>query len=111
MYSLQAPFSFQLSLLSPSASSPSPAFRRLLDIEKLTFATDATGCALHSGGSTAAVEAETVVQVSVNWFGRAPSLEAEAALRTAGVEFNLVCETLLAPVCRGSYPRCSPCWP
>ena len=37
------------------------------------------------------------MRLSVSWSGRAPTAEAEAALRAAGVEYILVCDTLLAP--------------
>lgn len=98
---VQAPFSFQLSLPAPRLPSAPLAFhssasRRLLDIEKLTLATDAERRVLRDGA--AAVQADTQsVLLTVSWSGRAPSPSAEAALRAAGVEFIIVCDTLLAP--------------
>ena len=94
---LQAPFSFQLSLRAPSLPVPSPASRRLLDIEKLTVATDAEGRVLREGEPAEHTESMAVVQLSVSWSGRAPTPSAEAALRSAGVEYIIVCDTLLAP--------------
>ena len=94
---LQVPFSFHLSLLDPPADSVSPASRRLLDIEKMTLATDADGRVMRDGLSATHAEAQTTVQLTVSWAGRAPSAAAEAALLLAGVEYVIVCDTLLAP--------------
>ena len=38
-----------------------------------------------------------MVELAVSWAGRALSAEAEAALRLDGVEYVIVCDTLLAP--------------
>lgn len=90
----QAPFAFQLRLQPPAASHAS---RRLLDIEKLTIATDASGHVVGEGVWSNHTQPLSLVQMTVHWSGRAPSPEAEAALRAAGVEYIIVCDTLLAP--------------
>lgn len=94
---LQAPFSFRLSLQSPTGPPLSPASRRLLDIEKLTVATDAEGRVIREGVAADHTDTQPAVQMTVSWSGRAPSPSAEAALRSAGVEYVIVCDTLLAP--------------
>ena len=97
VHSIQVPFSFRLSLPAPSAPSVSPASRHLLDIEKLTLATNAEGRVLREEVPADHIDGQAVVQLDVSWSGRAPSAEAEAALRSAGVEYIIVCDTLLAP--------------